>query len=284
MKNNRDGRPDLQTERLNVLSAAVKVLQDNYGYSKHWKIQNFGDKEVHRLVKHSKELGNSDRTIMNKMVHYRWVNEKVGLSPVHPSNAHFGLSSNVVLENKAVAWDQSKIDKLDERMQLIFESKYVFGLREEESLKMRPSDHLDLKKNELYVGSGSKGARPRLVPLVTPEQQDLARRLIDFQSRNQDNKSLIPAGIKFNAYRHRVQRASNSLGVKGHGYRHAWAQARFEALSGGIRPVIAGGPEYKTLTNEERSRWDHAAKVVNIELGHGEKRHDVTKTYIGERG
>jgi len=280
MKSNRDGTPSTQGVRHATLMEAKDILQENYGYSKHWKIQNFGDKEVHRLVGFLKESGISDDTIRNKVSHYRWINTKVGHSPINPSNKHFGLNVETQRENKAMVWDQSKIDKLDERTQLVNELKYHFGAREEEALKIRPN--IDIKHDRIDLKI-TKGNRPRSVPMTTPEQRDLAKRVLAFHARHPEDKSMIPAKSSYNTYRHHIQRISASMGVKGHGYRHAWAHNRFEQLSGGIKPSIAGGPEYKSLNGEERARWDKAAKVVNLELGHGEGRYDITATYIGGR-
>ena len=278
MKNNRDGRPDLQTDRHNVLMKAVGVLQDNHGYSKHWKIQNFSNKEVIRIVSFYKNEGNSPETIANKLVHLRWLGSKVGANDISSNNSDYDIRKEVVYSDKSVHLSKGDISHLDERMQLIFESKYVFGLREEESLKIRPGIDIKHDRIELKI---TKGNRPRTVPIVSQEQRDLANRIQEFHAKNPDDKSMIPARNSYNAYRHQVQRAAHDMGVKGHGYRHAWAHNRFEELSGGIKPPLAGGPAYETLNDEDRSRWNHAAKIINNELGHGEGRHDITATYIG---
>jgi hypothetical protein len=75
------------------------------------------------------------------------------------------------------------------------------------------------------------------------------------------------------------------LGIKGHGFRHHWAQAKFTEVSYGIKPPLAGGPAYSSLSKAEQARWDNrAARRVNEELGHVKGRKDITATYIGVRG
>ena len=93
---------------------------------------------------------------------------------------------------------------------------------------------------------------------------------------------MIPSHLKYKTYKNEVQAKSTKLGIKGHAFRHRWAQQRFEQVSNGLTPPISGGTPYAELTDEEKRRWDNAAKVVNSELGHGHGREDITATYIGE--
>jgi len=276
MKHNRDGTPNEQSKRYGVLMEAAKVLQNRFGYSKHWKIENFGSKEVHRLVSTYKKAELSPNTIANKLVHLRWLGEKIGAIDISSKNADYNVYKDREHTPKAVEWSPDKTAHLDERMQLVFESKALFGLREVEALKLRPN--IDVKQDRLEL-IFTKGGRPRSVPIETREQRDLARRLQAFHARHPTDRSMIPANLKYNTYRHRVQTAAREMGIKGHGYRHAWAQQRFEKLSGGIKSPLSGGPQYKTLTLADQAKWNYAASAINQELGHGEGR----ATYIGGR-
>ena len=94
---------------------------------------------------------------------------------------------------------------------------------------------------------------------------------------------MIPAHKTYKSYYGYYYRLRCKYGIKGHEYRHQWAQDRFLEASGGIPAPYAGGPRYMGLKPEEKNRWDKAAKIVNWELGHGMGRDDITATYIGFR-
>ncbi len=63
-----------------------------------------------------------------------------------------------------------------------------------------------------------------------------------------------------------------------HGLRHAYAQNRYEELTGWKCPA-AGGSDSKSLTPEQRE-IDHEARLtISRELGH--EREQVTAAYLG---
>ena len=94
---------------------------------------------------------------------------------------------------------------------------------------------------------------------------------------------MIPGHRTFKSYYRDYNEIRFEAGLKGHEYRHQWAQNRFYQLSG-IKPTHAEGPAYSALPEADKQRWDNAAAIVNKELGHGEGRQDITATYIGQRG
>jgi len=63
-----------------------------------------------------------------------------------------------------------------------------------------------------------------------------------------------------------------------HGLRHAYAQQRYEELTGWKSPA-AGGPSGSALSATERSLDRQARLVVSQELGH--ERLAVVKIYLG---
>jgi len=63
-----------------------------------------------------------------------------------------------------------------------------------------------------------------------------------------------------------------------HGLRHAYAQQRYEELTGWKSP-IAGGPSSKSLTREQRDQDHQARLVISREMGH--EREQVTAIYLG---
>ena len=64
-----------------------------------------------------------------------------------------------------------------------------------------------------------------------------------------------------------------------HGLRHAYAQNRYEDLTGWKAPA-AGGPKAKTLISEQRETDRQARLTISRELGH--EREQVTAAYFGK--
>jgi hypothetical protein len=63
-----------------------------------------------------------------------------------------------------------------------------------------------------------------------------------------------------------------------HGLRHAYAQQRYEELTGWKAPA-AGGPLSKTLTPEQRDQDREVRLIISKELGH--EREQITAVYLG---
>jgi hypothetical protein len=63
-----------------------------------------------------------------------------------------------------------------------------------------------------------------------------------------------------------------------HGLRHAYAQRRYEELTGWAPPA-AGGPNSKSLSTEQRQLDQDTRLTISHELGH--EWSGIVKTYIG---
>jgi len=63
-----------------------------------------------------------------------------------------------------------------------------------------------------------------------------------------------------------------------HGLRHAYAQRRYEELTGWQSPA-ASGPSSKSLTQEQRDQDREVRLIISRELGH--EREQVTAVYLG---
>jgi hypothetical protein len=284
LKYNRDGSRDRQKARHRILMSIVAQLRDR-GYSKRWDIGDLGKKEIYRLVNDWREKGNCHRTIANKVADIRWLASKVNRLDQIPPNKDLGIglrrSAPNYQCNKAEPLLQKHLDQLDLRMKLINELKFEFGLREKEACKFQHK--YATTKSDKYIrlkASWCKGGRPRVIEIVNDRQRELLKRIQVHQAEHRET-SMIPKSQKYKTYRNRVQAISTSIGIKGHSFRHYWAQAKFAEVSGGIKAPLAGGPAYTSLNKKERALWNKAAKRVNEELGHGKGRRDITATYIG---
>jgi integrase len=124
----------------------------------------------------------------------------------------------------------------------------AFGLRREESIKLRPCWHdrgdvLHLK------ASWTKGARERDVPVTNAMQ----RQALDEAKALAQGGSLIPTEMNYRDQQNRFKPQTARAGIHGvHGLRHAYAQRRYFELTGWKAPA-ADGPLAKDLTAGQKS-------------------------------
>jgi integrase len=150
----------------------------------------------------------------------------------------------------------------------------AFGLRREEAIKFNPA-YADRGDRLVLKPSWCKGGRAREIPIRTQAQRELL-----FECRALAGQgSLIPPERTYieqrRVYERHVARAGLS---KLHGLRHAYAQARYEELTGWPAPA-AGGPMVRTLSVAQSARDREARLVISRELGH--EREQVTAVYLG---
>jgi site-specific recombinase XerD len=292
LKYNKDGSFDARQTRYKQLTRFISHMQNERGYATHWNLNKLGKKEIHRYVRDLKDKGLEHRTIENNLGSIRWLATKINREHLMPSNRDCGLKKREFsTENKAVRLTSGHLASMDDRMKLINRLKSEFGLREKEALKF---DHRYATASQSKIqlkDNWCKNGRPRSINIVNDQQVQLLQDVEKFQKANVGEHfkktgtySMIPdiKQMKFNAYRKQVQDVSKEIGIKGHSFRHQWAQDRFKELSGLDCP-IANGPKYSELDQEQKNKWDAAAGIVNQELGHGKDRLDTTATYIGIR-
>ncbi len=235
-------------------------------------------KHVEALVTHWREKELSAGTIKNRMAVLRWWAEKVGKpNVIARSNAHYGIPDRrcVATQSKARAIGQEQLDKVrDIHVQMSLELQRAFGLRREEAIKFRPS-FADRKDHILLKGSWTKGGKPRAIPIRTQAQRevlDRARRLAGLGSLIPPHRTYVQ---QLRIYEGHTTRAGlTSM----HGLRHAYAQARYEELTGWPCPAN-GGPDSRSLTLEQRELDREARLTISRELGH--ERESILKTYVG---
>ncbi len=162
-----------------------------------------------------------------------------------------------------------------ERAVTVAELARAFGLRSKEGALLDASRALQeaLRRGVVSITAGTKGGRPRTVPVTSDHQLAALERGAHVQG---DARSLIPPGQTWAAFRagelREVRERLQEHGIKRlHDLRAAYACERYAALTGHTAPVLGG----------EAGKWaDRAARAqVAAELGHG--RTDVTNAYLG---
>ena len=272
----REGSYTTQVNRERMLTLAANELHA-LGY-RGMTDRSLKPKHIEALVKHWFGQDLSIGTIKNRMAVIRWWAQKVNKqNVVAKSNEHYGIPDRrfVTNESKAKTVTSEQLDKIrDEHVRMSLELQQAFGLRREEAMKFQPSfadrgDHLVLK------ASWTKGGRERTIPIRTEAQRDVlnrARRLAGFGSLIPSNRNYVH---QMRVYEGNTLRAGLS---RMHGLRHAYAQNRYEELTGWKAPA-AGGPESKVLTLEQRAADHEARLTISRELGH--EREAVTAAYLG---
>ena len=149
-----------------------------------------------------------------------------------------------------------------------------FGLRREESIKIRI--HEAVIGDELHLKSSwCKGGRARTIKIRYPEQWEAIKQVQDFIGQSQ--RALIPDDKKYvqqeTLYRNQTIRA----GIHhSHGLRHAYAQRRYQDLTG-WSCVAQGGLSRREMTGRQLELDKTARQIIAAELGHN--RTDVVAQY-----
>lgn len=233
-------------------------------------------KHVEALVAHWKDAGLAPGTLKNRLCWLRFWAEASGKAGMIPAkNDDLGIPKRQVNDaNKALELDAKALERVEEPfVQHALMLQQAFGLRREEALKLEPKKatkygHIHLTK--------TKGNRPRAVPITSNAQRRLLQEVKAFAG----DGSLIPAGLRYVDALAHYRNATRRAGLQGlHGLRHAYAQRRYEALSGLKAPF--NDPAGRRLTKEEQIQDRSARLAVSEELGHG--RLDVTTVYLGRR-
>jgi integrase len=272
----RQGSYATQVNRERMLTLLANELH-TLGY-RGMTARSLKPKHVEALVKHWFDQELSKGTIKNRMAVIRWWAQRVDKqNVVARSNEHYGIPDRrfVASESKATSVTSEQLEKIrDEHVRMSLELQQAFGMRREEAMKFQPSfadrgDHLVLK------ASWTKGGRERTLPIRTEAQRDVlnrARRLTGFCSLIPSSRNYVQ---QMRVYEGNTRRAGLS---HMHGLRHAYAQNRYEELTGWKAPA-AGGPVTKDLTQDERKRDHEARLTISRELGH--EREAVTTAYLG---
>ena len=229
------------------------------------------------LVREWKRQGRSVGTMKNRTAHLRWWAERIGRPGVVPSNGELGIANReyVTNEDKSVVLDPDKLALVnDAHVAMALRLEAAFGLRREEAIKFIPGrddrgDRIRLK------GSTTKGGRPREVPVRNEAQ----RNLLDDARRLVGSGALIPPERNYKQQLKVYESRTREAGLyRMHGLRHAYAQSRYEELTGWKSPA-AGGPPQRALIGAGRRMDGAARRTIAEELGHG--RAAVSSVYLG---
>lgn len=275
-RRNRDGGYATQRNRERLLSLIADQLH-TLGF-RGMGAQSLKPKHVEALVQRWQEESLSVGTIKNRMTALRWWAQKVHRQNVIAHhNDHYGIPERTFVSSgsKSKSVDGAALERVgDVHVRMSLALQQAFGLRREEAIKFQPSyadqgDHLVLKD------SWTKGGKAREIPVRTVAQREVLDRAHHLAGLG----SLIPGDRNYRQQLRVYERHTANAGLsKLHGLRHAYAQARYEELTGWTSPA-AGGPISKSFSDAERMADRAARLTISRELGH--EREQITAVYLG---
>jgi site-specific recombinase XerD len=273
---NRDGSFATRANRARMLSLIADQLYA-LGYKK-LRATDIKGRHVNALVTAWQQQGLTPGTLKNRMAALRWWAEKVGRAWVLArDNAHYGIPDWQYVTNvsKAHTLQHTDLTRVrDPYVRMSLELQRAFGLRREEAIKCQPAvadrgDRLVLK------ASWTKGGKARAIPIRTAAQ----RAILDQAHRLAGRGALIPTDRTYIQHLKVCERHTANAGLhKLHGLRHAYAQQRYQELTGRVAPA-AGGLPTTALTPLQKAQ-DRAVRIlISRELGH--EREQITALYLG---
>ncbi len=273
---NRDGSFATQADRQRMLSLIAEQLHE-LGFN-HMEAASLKPKHVDHLLARWHAEGLSAGTIKNRVAALRWWSQKIGKpNVVARHNDTLDIERRRFVTNtdkgKDLMPDQlARVTCENTRLSLRFEAE--FGLRREESIKLRPT-WADQGTVLRLKDSWTKGGRPREVPITTEAQ----RALLDEAKRFAGQGSLIPENLRYRDQLKTFRAQCERVGIHGvHGLRHRYAQQRYLAKTGWACPA-AGGPSRRQLSAEQRSIDQRVRLEISLELGHA--RVQIVAIYLG---
>ncbi|MDZ4819639.1 MAG: phage integrase N-terminal domain-containing protein [Planctomycetota bacterium] len=273
---NRDGSFSTQYARARILTVIANQLHE-MGFH-HMQAASLKPKHVEALVERWKAELLSAGTIKNRMTELRWWAEKIAKQNViAKDNDQYGIPqrkyvTNVSQSRVLTTGDLEKLTDPWTRMSLKLQA--AFGLRREESIKIRP-EWADRGDKLVLKDTWTKGGREREIPIRTAEQ----RLALDEAKQLSVRGSLIPKALSYVQQLQRFKSQCMAAGIQHvHGHRHQYAQERYRELTGWACPV-QGGPTSRQLTSEQKGTDRESRLRISAELGHG--REQITAIYLG---
>ena len=271
----REGAFNTRRDRAYVLDQAAHMLHA-LGFRR-LRATGLKRKHVNALVAEWQRRGLAVGTMKNRMSALRWWAERVGRPGVVATNAAHGIGERryVTNEDRSAVLDPEKLARVsDAHVRMSLELQAAFGLRREEAIKFTPA-YADRGDRVRIKASWAKGGRAREIPIWNEGQ----RAVLDAARRLAGGRSLIPGGRSYAAHRKVYERQTDAAGLaRMHGLRHAYAQARYEALTGWKAPA-AGGPGRRSLSPAMRRIDKEVRMTIARELGHG--RLEIVSIYLG---
>lgn len=253
-------------------------------------IMDITSKQIEKMFEHFFEEEKSASYLGSMNTIFRrfgvWLNKPELVPPLKYMTDDENLIKRTTAATSPKDWmmEDDEIDQVIESVAAICEVTAVqlkmaryFGLRVEEALCARPADMI--RHGPLQVFDGTKGGRPRSVPIETEKHRSVLAEALELSQKNA--KGILTANPKLTlkAATQRFYRTVRKAGINhkdmevvAHGLRHGYAREAYIRLTG-VEPPVRGGPRIDPAL-EEKTR-----KEIVERLGHS--RDKITSAYIG---
>ena len=255
-------------------------------------IYNLKEKHLKAVFGFLEDQGQSPSTIQNKIsvmrVFCNWIgkNGMVRDSTLYVKDKKSVSRSTVVKEDKS--WEGkgiSLVEKLPEIaakdlvVGILLELCWAFGLRVQEAVLMKPN--LAHEGDFIWIREGTKGGRPRVVPIENDVQRDVLQRaklLADGKTGFLGKRGKTPKQKlrRFYTVMEALGITLSDSGVTAHGLRHEYMQQSFKRLTGIDAPVKGGD-----LSQLDPMKYRVASMKLMERAGHS--RVTIGASYYGSR-
>lgn len=280
-----------QKKRIDMLHHFIDQLKDRGFHLK--RITNLDSRHLRAIISGWKDAALSASTTSTYLSLMRWLVQCIGKAGMVMAPSVYGLTmddtARTYVASRDKSWSGNGIDRPEiiaaVRNEDLYPAMYLelmdrFGLRLQEAIMIRPA--IAWVGDSLNIVDGTKGGRPRVVPVRTQQQRDVLSRAIALASST-FQRSLVPEGKNLKQALQRAYYIFKKVGITKatmnitpHGLRHGYANDRYEEESGMPSTVRGGHGE-----NYDRPKDLSARKIVSEELGHS--RINITAAYTGAR-
>ncbi len=216
-----------------------KLIEELYGLE---RLNTLSQKHILGAFEILKAKGLSKSTLASYATTARYIADYIGKPEIVPSNRELGIVRRIEERYKPIDPDQEKLQTIRELLYkraewlgLAHDMREAFGLRCKESLLSVNS--ISLNNIELLVVRGTKGGRPRTIPIVTQRQRIAYNAVQRFLDRNPGWTSLVPPDMNLKQALHFQKNALYAVGAtkenraNAHALRHGFAQEMIEHLT-----------------------------------------------------
>ncbi|MDY6895615.1 MAG: integrase domain-containing protein [Thermotogota bacterium] len=286
--------------RYNHIKGAIrfeKTLRElGYGVKKWCNITN---KHVGAVVDRWKEEGLKAGTIKNYLSPVRIICKYHGNDRIHKDNKEFKIENRKNVTNKDKSLPQEVYEKVvkelksngdahHQRVAAQLQLARELGLRVEESRKF---SIIGLRQDgRVFISYGTKGGLDRFIHEPTEKGIDAIKYVKFLVGKS----NLIPKNMSEAQWQKKYYSILKNYGItkkdagsSSHGLRHAYAQERYESMTG-FKPPCKFESKQAFRINAENLKgavWHKLDKdarlILKSELGHGPERDDVVSQYLG---
>ena len=256
-------------------------------------IMNLGQRHIKAAVKVWLDGGLEASTIQLRMSILRWLCTSIGKDDMILGYDYYGIPPGKVQRAYVATRDKSwvgnevltselidKVSAEDKWVGMNLELMQQFGLRIRESILIRPR-FSDLGAS-LNVEEGTKGGRPRVIPIRNEKQREVLNRAIKMAEQTPRKAMVHPGKDAAQSIRRvyyvcgKFSITKSQMDISPHGLRHEYANDRYEEIAG-VPSTVRGGDASAIDSKLE----DEARHTVTKELGHA--RLNITGAYTGAR-